>query len=138
MLRRASSQALCGCVNPPVTRVGWPTFPSLPWRGTILARPEGDSPMRCVLLLLAVLSLAFAPVPPYRPKPNQRGLDELQGVWDIVHYSHQGRNLTGMVSRGNSLIVEGKRWKYDTPSSTSDNEYEIKLEATKSPKQIDL
>jgi uncharacterized protein (TIGR03067 family) len=68
--------------------------------------------MRHVLMLLAVLSLAFAPLPRSRPKPDGRAdSQKVQGEWVLVHASTGGKSdgnvLEGLVFSGNGFRMLG-------------------------------
>jgi uncharacterized protein (TIGR03067 family) len=90
--------------------------------------------MRRVLPLLAVLSLAFAPVPPYRPNPDpsKGDLQKLQGAWVRFHCSVDGQVIKERPG-GVTAKIEGASMAFGSPGDT----WDVTLDAGKVPKRID-
>src|SRR5262245_55230815 len=59
--------------------------------------------------------------------------DQLQGEWVVVSAEIGGKVAEGLVDK--KLMVKGDEW---TPPSGGDLKFKFKLDATKSPKQLDL
>lgn len=89
------------------------------------------------LLVAAVLSLAFAPAPPYRPKPDpgKEDLKKMQGTWAVAR-----RSVAGSVSRTDgqdmTVVIEGDRIRFLVKGEVR-TEWAITLDPTKSPKVLD-
>ncbi len=89
--------------------------------------------MRRAIPLLAVLTLAFAPVPPYRPKPDtgKEDLKAMQGDWRMTGFlidgwSRQEKDFFPIKMDGNRL------------SGVSTPPVEVTLDARARPKRIDM
>ena len=85
--------------------------------------------------LLAVLSLAFAPAPLPRPDPSKTDLDRLQGEWQLIEESYEGRpeprrpEIQMSIGRDRlTFLVGGK------PADS----YDLTVNAKARPKQFDL
>ena len=104
--------------------------------------------MRRVLPLFPLLmSLAFAPAPVYRPKPDD--LKAIQGEWELHKWLDNGREATATDLRKEgvnaAIKVEGDQWTYSIWLPTGDGSLEErgtfpvrKVDQMKSPKQIVL
>jgi uncharacterized protein (TIGR03067 family) len=90
--------------------------------------------MRHVLPLFALLTMAFAPAPPYRPKPDlsKEDLRQLQGAWGRVHCSVDGAVIKERPG-GVTVKIEGARMAFGSPGDT----WSVTLDAGKKPKRID-
>jgi uncharacterized protein (TIGR03067 family) len=92
-----------------------------------------------LLLFACVLSLGFAPAP--SPKPRQpvlNDLERMQGTWDLVEFSYNGRLDYELRGRAR---VSGKRWTMrlvDGGRPPSVTEYRIVLDVTTTPCALDL
>jgi uncharacterized protein (TIGR03067 family) len=91
--------------------------------------------MRACALLLAVVSLAFAPAPfPKQGDPNKEDLKKMQGSWTTVRRTYGGKPMTG---RGEmTVVISGDRVKYLVDGMVR-TEWIITLDAKKQPKIFD-
>ncbi len=88
-----------------------------------------------LLLLAAVLSLAFAPAPLPRPPSGAKDAQRLQGTWVLVSRMHGGvesRNGLGKV------VIRGDRLFYHCMDGTVASTWFLALDAGKSPTRYDL
>ncbi len=87
--------------------------------------------MRRILLLIALSSLAFAPLPARKPKadPNAQALKELQGEWVVT-----SRNR-GPVD-GLTAVIKGDRMTFLLNGEVR-TEWVIVLDVTKDPRVFD-
>jgi uncharacterized protein (TIGR03067 family) len=104
--------------------------------------------MRSVLPLFALLaSLAFAPAPVHRPKPDD--LKAMQGEWQLHKWIDNGREATAAdvrkVGVDAAIKVAGDQWTQSIWLPTADGSLEErgtltvrKVDQMKSPKQIVL
>ena len=89
--------------------------------------------MRRTALLVVLSSLAFAPAPVYRVKPDKRtDLDKMQGAWVRVSISINGQRHEEAVG-STVVIIKGDTMSFGSPTDT----WRLTLDATKSPKRID-
>ena len=90
--------------------------------------------MRGIASVFIVLSsLAFAPAPVYRAKPDKRtDLDKLQGEWVRVSLFTDGKRHEEAVG---SVVptIKGDTLAFGSPGDT----WRLTLDATKSPKRFD-
>src|SRR5262245_47137700 len=93
--------------------------------------------MRRVLPLLAVLSLAFAPVPPYRPKPDsgKEDLKKLQGTWERVRVTIGGR-VYSEVGNETTIVIADDRMNYSVAGKPT-NEWVFTLDGKPKPPLFD-
>ena len=90
--------------------------------------------MRCVLPLFALVSLAFAPAPVYRPKRDttQADLKAIQGTWCRTSLYIGGKRDTEIPGQIR-IAITGTHLQFPTP----DDAWTIALDAKKSPKLFD-
>jgi uncharacterized protein (TIGR03067 family) len=89
------------------------------------------------LLLAALLSLAFAPAPlprPPKPDPNKDDLKQMQGTWDVVSRTSQGKPISHVVT---SVVIEGGRFTYLGNGDFRRN-WSLSLDGKKAPRWFDM
>jgi uncharacterized protein (TIGR03067 family) len=89
-----------------------------------------------LLLLLPLAALGFAPAPVYRERPDDREviLRRLQGDWRGVAFKQDGRDLyAGILFR---VSLEKDRWKFSTGNGAGSH-YTIALDTKAKPMRID-
>jgi uncharacterized protein (TIGR03067 family) len=92
---------------------------------------------RSALLLLALLSLAFAPAPLPRPAkrgPNGEELKKMQGTWALVSEREEGRQLR--VGNVRAVIEDNDLTFFVGGKKTG--EWTFTLNATTKPKALDM
>ena len=88
---------------------------------------------RIVSVFIVLSSLAFAPAPVYRAKPDRRtDLEKIQGEWVRVSILTDGKRHEEAVG---SVVptIKGDTMAFGSPNDT----WRLTLDATKSPKQFD-
>lgn len=93
--------------------------------------------MRRVLPLLALLSLAFAPAPPYRPKPGDIvSVENLVGRWRCEEmYRTPGRERLDPVAQNAAIITIGPtRWVF----ADGRVGYDLRIQTARTPAEFDL
>ena len=93
---------------------------------------------KTLLLLLPIAALGFAPAPVYRERPNDPDaiLRRLQGGWRGVSY-HQGKR-NNMLSSPFRVHLDKDRWRFFTGTPpTQTNIYTITLDTKANPMRID-
>lgn len=92
--------------------------------------------MRRFFALLAVLCLAFAPVPfrPTKPSSSKEDLQKMQGKWTIAHRTLNGKEA----ARNSDLTVEiiGDRIWFLVKGKVS-TEWTFTVDVTKNPRILD-
>ena len=91
---------------------------------------------KALLILLPLAALGFAPAPVYRERPNDREaiLRRLQGGWRGVAFKQDGRDLfAGTPFR---VSLEKDRWKFSTGNGAASH-YTIALDTKAKPMRID-
>ncbi len=94
--------------------------------------------MRCFLPLLAVLCLAFAPVPFPKPaKPDASKLDQkkIQGTWAVSRRTINGADQTAR-SSDMTVVIVGDRIRFVVGGDPR-TEWTFTLDPTKQPKLLD-
>src|SRR5262249_11328604 len=89
----------------------WGLAEGLP-RAVRFPSPSKEGPMcRSLVLLFAVVSLAFAPLPFLKPRPAETDLQALQGEWQRVRVTINGSAYDE--SRApTTIVIDGARMKY--------------------------
>jgi uncharacterized protein (TIGR03067 family) len=94
--------------------------------------------MRCFLPLLAVLCLAFAPVPfpkPAKPDPGKADLKKLQGTWAVSRRTINGADQTAR-SSDMTVVITGDRIRFVVGGDPR-TEWTFTLDPTKQPRLLD-
>ena len=93
--------------------------------------------MRRVIPLLALASLAFAPAPVFRGKPDHArdDLKAMQGEW-VLAYAHQD-GVRGDVTQESVWAIEGDRLATSLDGKAAST-YFIRLDGRTEPRSIDL
>jgi uncharacterized protein (TIGR03067 family) len=93
--------------------------------------------MRRALPLLTLLCLAFAPAPPYRPKPDRskEDLQKLQGAWRRVRITIDGE-AHSEVGRETTILIAEDRMKYAVVGKPT-NEWVFSLDGKARPPRLD-
>ena len=87
------------------------------------------------LLLLVTLSLAFAPAPLPRPAPPKKDdLKLLQGTWDVLSCSYEGRPVAGFAVK---MVLEGNQMTFFHPDGRIASRWSFTLNEKASPKTWD-
>jgi uncharacterized protein (TIGR03067 family) len=95
--------------------------------------------MRRVLLLLALLSLAFAPAPFPKP-PGAKGslaVKNLVGTWRIAAIYHYPNRVPREPARAGAthVTITATGWEFKGSAAAS---YELRLDPTKQPAELDF
>jgi uncharacterized protein (TIGR03067 family) len=90
---------------------------------------------RTVLLLVASLSLGFAPVPFPKPDPSAADLKAMRGRWRLTDEAVAGRPLG--VSGSWRIEIAGDRLRYLNGAVTT-AEYVLALDATTRPRRFTI
>jgi hypothetical protein len=93
-----------------------------------------------VLLMLAVLSLAFAPIPFPKPKneaKNALAVKKLVGTWRISAIYHHPNKVPRDPGRSEPthIIISPTGWAFKGPAAVS---YDLRIDHTKTPGEFDL
>src|SRR4051812_25061488 len=98
-----------------------------------LAPSQGGRSMRRVLPLLVLLLMGFAPVPPYRPKPDtsKADLKALQGEWHRVRVTVGGTVHTE-VGKETTIVITDGRMSYAVAGKPT-NEWDFTLNGRARP-----
>ena len=94
--------------------------------------------MRTIFLLLSIAALGFAPAPVYRERPNDADTvhRRFQGGWRGVSYKHGGQDL--MLGSPFRVHLEKDRWRFFVGAPpTQTNIYTITLDTKSNPMRID-
>ncbi len=91
---------------------------------------------KCALLLLAaVLSLAFAPAPLTRPEPVKDDLKQMQGTWLVVSCTFEGRPIgEGIAHR---MVIAGDRMTFFYADGGVASKWAFALGPKASPRSTD-
>ncbi len=92
--------------------------------------------MRRVLPMLVIMLVGFAPVPPYRPKPDpvRNDLKEMQGVWDLVSRTSCGRPVEHIVE---TVTISGDHLTYMNATGSFRGTWTLKLSSDQSLRKFD-
>jgi uncharacterized protein (TIGR03067 family) len=91
--------------------------------------------VRVLLLSAAVLLAAGFATADDDPEPPKRGLDKLQGEWEMVSLETRGKKGGNLKTR---LTVKGAQWILGGNPKKGGNPPVIKVDASKKPMTIDL
>src|SRR5262249_36623350 len=72
--------------------------------------PCAEVVMRCVMLLTAIFSLAFAPAPLPKPDTGKDDLAKMQGEWVRVRYTRGGQLVAGVASSTVTIAKDHLRY----------------------------
>jgi uncharacterized protein (TIGR03067 family) len=89
--------------------------------------------MRTCALLVAGLTLGFAPAPFSQPNSTRGDRKKLQGEWVRVRYTLNGKPVTTAAIR---VVIAGDRLRYGAAPGV--DEWALTLDATKKPKVLDF
>lgn len=103
--------------------------------GVFLGYEEVSMRTTILLIPLILLLIGLAPAP---PNPNQQDLQKLQGRWKLVGVTTGRFPPSNVESQHLRIIVTQNRMKYSKDGKEGDCEWEITLDARKTPKHIDL
>lgn len=91
--------------------------------------------MKCILVMLAFVSLASGAVKPNRNKSVDE-LEKLQGTWTFIALEVDGAKVPEGMLGGSKLIIKGDH--FTSISGGVTYEGTIKIDTSRSPKTLDL
>ena len=94
--------------------------------------------MSLALVLLGIASLGFAPAPVYRERRGsaEDELKNLQGRWLLVSRTRGGKRVTNHVAY--AVQISGDRWVLSSKDGTFRSSRTFSLDVKQSPKHIDM
>ena len=94
--------------------------------------------MSLALVLLVIASLGFAPAPVYRERrgSTEDELKHLQGRWLLVSRTREGNKITNHVAY--AVQINGDRWVLSSKDSKFRNSRTFSLDVKQSPKHIHM
>jgi uncharacterized protein (TIGR03067 family) len=92
-----------------------------------------------LLLVAAVVSLAFAPAPLPRPAPNKDDRMQLQGTWERLTYTLGGQPVPLVAPNGGPIhaVFTGDHVTF-TQGALTHGKWRITLDTRKSPKSFEM
>src|SRR5262249_43485264 len=98
-------------------------------------RRQPMSRERLALLVVAALSLGFAPAPFPRPQKNRTDLQKMQGLWNLVEERSEGQPRQPV--RQLQVTIRGERLAFVVGGKEADT-WTLALDPAKKPRTLDL
>jgi uncharacterized protein (TIGR03067 family) len=93
----------------------------------------------CFALLVATISLPALAADDAKPAPDTKvDFKPFEGTWKVVALEADGNKAPADALKGMSLTFNGSELTGTNPGVKTDEKATVKLDLTKSPKQIDL